>query len=523
MKANFSIFENPKKSIEALEKIDKCIKISLGPIGKTGIFFSNKNELKFLTSGSLLIKSMELYTPEGRILLSLIEQASIKTHKLSGDGSTTTLLFICQILKTSCRLFESGYNNILLSNGLKKISYFFSEKILELSRPISTEHQLKDILKTSLGQKTNREIMRLLQESVSQVGRDGLLIIEENVNSVNELELIQGIELDRGFASSYFINDIKNFKVIYENPYLLLSSNPIESINQLVDIIEYIKRRNRPLIIVVEKINKEVLSTLILNTIQKRLKVVVIKYSSVKFLQTGFLEDLAILSYANYFKSSQKDEMAPPLTPDDLGQIDKVIITKEKSTFFLSKFSKAIIQRRINELARDLVTSETDVEKNVLRNRIARLSGNITKLKIGVSNQYQIDEERQRIEKALFTLKSSLEEGILPGGGAVYLYLIDEIKQWSTTNLVGEESFSMQMVIEALERPFNELYHNSNIVKARGFIREEINQLGYPYGYDIVAQKVCNTFIDGLVDSAKTVRLALWNSLTLSSIILTSE
>lgn len=523
MKTSFSLFGNIKNNIQTLEEIDQCIRISLGPIGKTGIFFNQKNEIKFLTSGSLLIRAIEFPTSSATILLKLIEQASVKTHKIAGDGSTTTLLFVCQLLKSSFRFFGNGYNTIFLSNGLKKISYFVSEKVLEFAIPISNVTQLVGVLRTSLGRKINTDLTNLLYNSISQIGRDGLLIVEEKVGPGNEVEIVQGIELDRGFASSYFVNDVNNFEVVYENPYLLLASSPIQSINQLREVIEYTKNRNRPLVIIAEEINKEVLSTLVLNTIQKKLKLVVIKYNSIKFLKNGFLEDLAVLTYANYFVSLQKDAVAPVLTPDDLGQVEKVIIKKEKSTFFLSKFSKIIAKRRINELTRDLVTSETDMEKNLLRTRIARLSGNIAKVKIGTSNQYQIEEERQKIENAVTTIKSSLEEGILPGGGTFYLTLADELVQWGSTNLIGEEIFSMQLMIEALKRPFYELYTNSDTKKTRGTLLESIQYSGYPYGYDVMEQKLCHTLNKGLVDSAKSIRASLWNSLTLVATILTSD
>lgn len=523
MKTKFSLFGNLKNNLRTLEEIDQCIKISLGPIGKTAIFFNQKKELKFLTSGSLLIRALEFPTTSSMILLKLIEQASVKTHQISGDGSTTTLLFVCQLLQTSFRFFGNGYNTIFLSNGLKKISYFFSEKVLEFAIPISNVSQLIGVLRTSLGRKINSDVSNLLYESINQIGRDGLLIVEEKIGPGNEVEVVQGIELDRGFASSYFVNDVKNFEVVYDNPYLLIASNPIQSINQLREVIEYTKSRNRPLVIIAEEINKDVISTLVLNTIQKKLKVVVIKYSSIKFLKNGFLDDLAILTYSNYFVPTQKDAVAPPLTPEDLGQVEKIIIKKEKTTFFLSKFSKVIAKRRINELTRDLITSETDVEKNTLRTRIARLSGNIAKVRIGTSNQYQIEEERQKIESAITTIKSSLEEGILPGGGTFYLMLANELKQWGYTNLIGEEIFSMQLLLETLVRPFSTLYQNSNTKITHGILLEKISEAGYPYGYDVVEQKICHTINYGLVDSAKSIRANLWNSLTLVSTILTSD
>jgi chaperonin GroEL len=520
MKKNFSLFDELTENIQAIEDIDNCIKIALGPTGKNGLLCNEKKELKFLTSGSLLIKSLEFERKSSNILLKLVEQASIKTQKISGDGSTTTLLFVCQLLKSSLRFLVNGYNSVLLSNGLKRISYFLMEKILEFSRPISKIDELIGVLKTALGRKISPELVQLLYKSISTIGRDGLLVVEENLIPVNEIEIVQGIELDRGYASSYFVNDLKNFEVNYENPYLLIATTPINSINQLRSIIEYVKANTRPLIIVAEEINKDVISTLVLNNIQKKFKVAVIKFTSIKFMKTGILEDLSLLTHSNYFESNLKENIQN-FTVEDLGQAEKVIIKKEKSTFIVSKFSKIIAKRRINELNRELITSETEYEKNLFKTRIARLSGNIAKIKIGVSNQYQIEEERQKIESAINTIKSSLEEGVVPGGGISYLYLRDELKNWGYLNLIGEEVFSVQIVLDALIRPFMDLFENAN--KGRYQIYEKLSALGYPYGYNLIDEKIVDTFKEGLVDSTKAVRSILWNSLTLVSTIITSE
>lgn len=520
MRKKFSLFEELDTNIKVIEDIDNCIKITLGPTGKNGIVCNEKNELKFITSGSLLIKSLEFKTNAGNVILKLLEQASIKTFNISGDGSTTTILIACQLLKSSLRFLVNGYNAIFLSRGLKKIAHFLVEKVLEFSIPISKTSQLTGILKTSLGKKLNSQLLDLLDTSISKIGRDGLILVEENISEQNELEIVQGIELDKGFASSYFVNDLKKFEVIYDNPYLLITKTPITSLNQIRDIIEYIKLNNRPLVIVAEDISKEIISTLVLNNIQKKFKIAVIKYTSVQFLKTGILEDLALLTHSNYFCSNLKNKNEK-LTINDLGQAEKVIIKKDKSTFLISKFSKIIAKRRINELNRELLTSETEFEKGIFKTRIARLSGNIAKIKVGLSNQYQIDEERQKVEKAITTIRASLEEGMVPGGGIFYFYLKEELKNWSYLNLIGDEIFAAQIVGDALLRPFDELFANTNTSKYK--ILQKINELGYPYGYNLIDEQIIQTFEKGLVDSAKSVRSILWNALTIVSTIITSD
>jgi chaperonin GroEL len=520
MRQNFSLFRDLEENIKAINDIDDSVKITLGPTGKNGIFSNKKGQLNFITSGSSLIKSLEFENPSANIILKLIEQASVKTFTLSGDGSTTTILICCQLLKTSLKFLLNGYNGVFLSNGLRKLSYFLMDKILELAKPISKKEELLGVLNTSIGRKLNKELIDLLGLSINQIGRDGLILVEENISEKNEIDIVQGIELDRGFASSYFINDVKNFEVNYENPYILITNKPINSINQIKDIVEFVKENNRPLVIVAEEINKDIISTLVLNNIQKKLKVVVIKYTAIKFMKTGILEDLATLTYANYSLTELKENNFP-IVVEDLGQAEKVIVKKGKTTFIISKFAKLIAQRRINELNRELLTSETDYEKNLFKTRIARLSGQISKIKIGLSNQYEIEEQRQKVENCMNTLKSALEEGVLPGGGISFLALKNEIGTWSSVNLIGDEFFASQIIMEALQRPYNELFSNANVNRYQ--ISQQLEKYGYPFGYDLTNKKIGNSLETGLLDSAKAIRGILWNSISVVSTMITSE
>jgi chaperonin GroEL len=529
MRSRFSLSKLLTTDIEAIEKIEECIKITLGPTGKNTLLSTNKQGLKFLTNGSILIKSLEFENSASNILLKLLEQASVKTYKISGDSSTTTVLIACQLLKSASRFLLSGYNSIFISNGLKKLAVFLNEQILDSSFPILKNEQLFGLIETCLGKKINNSILELLKNSINEISRDNLLLVEENISSLNELEIVQGIELDKGFASSYFINNLKTYETIYENPYILITSQPINSLEQVREIIEFIKLNNVPLVIIAEEIDKEILSTLVLNNIQKKIKLVVIKYSSIKFIKNGMLEDLALLTHSNY-KIVNLEKNNPFFSIKDLGQAKKVIIKKDKSTFMISKFAKVITTRRINELSREALLSDSEYEKNLLKSRIARLSGKVAKIKLGLSNQYETEEIKQKIESTLNTIKSSLENGFLPGGGSFYLFVIDEMLNWSSLNLVGDEVFAAKILSDALLRPFQELIENNNgksvfsSLKSNHFqILNDLKKRGYPYSYDLLKEKIVNCLETNLIDSAKSIRACLWNSITISSLIITTE
>jgi chaperonin GroEL len=533
MKSTFSLSKLLTIDTEVLEKIEECIKVTLGPSGKNGLVFTKKQGLKFLTNGSLLIKSLEFSNHSSNILLKLLEQASAKTYLISGDGSTLTLLLTCHLLKNSFHFLVSGYNSIFLSNGLKKLAIFLNEKVLEFSNPVLTKENLFGLIETSLGKKVSSNIFLLLKNAIFEIARDNLILVEENVSSENEFEIVQGIELDKGFASSYFINNLKTFETIYENPYILITKKPIHSLEQIRDIIEYIKSNQFSLVIVAEEINPDILSALVLNNIQKKIKVVVIRYSSIKFLKTGILEDLALLTHSNYFSENNIENSEKFFSIQDLGQAKKIIIRKDKSTFIVSKFAKIITNRRINELSREALLSDSEYEKNLLKTRIARLSGKITKIKLGTSNQYELEEIKQKVESTINTIKSTLETGFLPGGGSFYFFLAEEVLNWSLLNLVGDEIFAGNIVFDSLLKPFQELVKNNVSFKSSFFsknqnlsfsqIFSQLKKLGYPYAFDLFEQKIVNTFETNLIDSAKSIRGSLWNSMTIVSLIITTE
>lgn len=520
MKKNFSLYNLFTKNFFFLDNIYNSIKIILGPTGKNGIFYNSKKDIKILTDGSFLIKYLSSTIPSESFVLKIFKEVSKKTALLSGDGTSTTILISCSLLRDSIRYLIAGYDSFFISNGLKKIAFFLVEQVRFFSKPISNINQLIRLLKTQLGKKLNDNLIDLLINSLVKLGRDGLLLVEENFIQKNEIETIQGIELDKGYASSYFVNDLKTFEVIYEIPYILIAREEISDLNQIKDIIEYIKSKNSSLIIIAENIDKKIFSTLVLNTIQKKIKLAIIKYNSIKFLKNGILEDLSILSHCNFFESNipLKNRI---YSIKDLGQVEKVIIKKEKSIFIISKFSKLIAKRKINELNRELISSETEHEKILFKTRIARLAGNITKIKIAFSNKYQIEEDRQKIEKSILTIRSSLEEGILPGGGIFYFFLNQELKNWSYLNLFGDEIFSTQIVSNSLLKPIEELCNNNN--KKAFLILSQINKFGYPYNYNLFNNKYSNSFENGILDSAKSIRAILWNSLTIIALLITSE
>ena len=519
MNVAFSLITKLYKILEIIDNISACARTSFGPLSSGVLFSAQKKESKQIISGSALISALELESKVANTYFKLLKEAALKTQINAGDGSLLTLLLTCKLLHRSLKFLPYTHNSILISKGLNKISFFLSEKILEYSQPVSNKDQLSTVLKTALSTKLDGNLINLLHKSIHFIERDGVLIVEENKCLSNELKITQGVEIDRGFASPYFVNDLTTFEVIYDKPYLFITNDPIHSLSNIQAILEHVKKKNRPLIIIAEEIHKDIISKLVLSYIKKKLQIVVIKFNSIKFIQSGILDDLAILAHCNSFNTGNKNKN-PKIT--DLGQVEKVIVKKDRSIFTINKFSKIIARQRINELNRELLISETGYEKNIYKARIARLSGNITKIKVKPSSNYSSDRKRQGIDKAIHIMKSSLEEGCIAGGGITYFALKKELQHWSYVNMTGEEIFSMQIAINALSEPFESLLEKISTQNSL-IVRQEIINLGYPYTYDLLRKKIVNGLKDKLLDSTKSTRLAICNAFALVSTLIESE
>lgn len=513
-KKKITLVKDIQKFQKFLVKINETLKIFLGPFQKNCINFET-NEISFLTNGLNFLKHLNFFSNHENLFLKLFEQASLKTFNISSKGTTLTAFFSTTLLLESLKFLSVGYNSIFLSNGFTKIAYFSIERLSNYSIEITKFSQLKNLVKNLLtkNNKNNlKKIEKFLSLAIGKFRKETNILIENNIKITTEVEFSQGIEIENGFLSTYFINDFKNFQIYYKNPYILICNFSMNSLLQLKDVISFCKSKNRALIIVTEGIEKKLLSHLILMSLKKQLKVAVIKYTSIKFLKDEFLNDLSILTHSCL--NTEKNKI---FSAADLGNAEKIVIKKNKSFFSFSKFSKLIALQRTKELTRNLLRAETVHEKENLKIRISRLSANLIKLKIDPSstNKYENNFLKEKMERALETLRSSFEEGILPGGTAIYSYYSKELLNWSFVNLLGDE-FICSKIVDSLIKLFSlELQKSFKKI----FLKKKNSEKKF-VSYNNSKKRVLSCFKEGFFDCTKTMRGVFWNSLNLVSTIL---
>lgn len=518
-KSFFEILSFDQNSV--LTNIQNSLPISLGPRGSSVIFFQNNSDIRFLHNGSDIMNSLDFSNLEEKLLEKSFQYLSKKTQLNSGEASLSVCLFFAHLISSSNIFLLSGYNPIILAKGFQKTSFFVSNLVFEKSISIRKKSEIKGIIQTSLGEKIDKKFTCFLLNAFQKIKREAFIQIDENINSESELKEIKGIEVEKGFLSSYFINDFSNFQVSYENALLLISTSFLKDLKQIQSIIDFSILQKLPLIIITESISKDLLSILILNYLKKKLKVVVIKYSSIQSLKTALLEDLALMTQANYVESTfiKGKIVEKDYNVNDLGLIHKVIICKDRSQFIFSKFSKVLIKRRLNELNRQLLISETDYEKNLYENRISRLSGNLIKLKISKDKLFNVYEIKKKIENLILNLRSSLEEGYLSGGSSFYIFTSKQVQHWSSFNLVGEEIYSSQILINSLEKlSFDFL---KNLKKNQTIIFQNLLKMSYPNTYDLIKEEYVNGLNSKIFDSSKSIRLLFLHSISLLSTLIT--
>lgn len=505
-----SFFNFLVQNKNVLKIFEQAIEIIFGPNGKIGLKDTKSKEVSFLDTGYNLLNNITFTNKQDNILKKIIEQAANNTFSMSGDGSSLTILLICEILNVSYKFINSGYNQIFISKGLIKISSFLLSKLYCSATIILTKNELINFYET-FSQKILFPFP--IEKYLKLFSKNQLVLLEETHEKNYVFEKINGIELDKGFISSYFVNDLKNFEVMYEHSRILILNSSLNSFIQIKDLVNNCVENGQALIIIVENIDKQLLKHLILLKIQKQAKICIIKYNSINFLKNGTLQDLAFLTQSQY--SLIEKEM---YTFEDLGYVEKVIISKEKSTFLTSQFRKSLVQRYISDLKYKASKAETEYEKNLFQIRIARLSGTIFKIKIPKFGIKNFEDERKKIERILLIFKSLLQEGSQVGGGQIFIIIKKELQQWGYMNLLGDEILASNIILQALNKPLKILCLNANVPFFS--INEKLEKRNFQDVYNFVTKKFESNKI---IDSSKAVRLSVWNSISICSSILTSE
>ena len=512
--------DDARKALElGMEVMVEAVSITLGPKGRNVVLEKLSGSPQIVNDGVTIAKEIKLKNHIENTGVSLIRQAASKTNDVAGDGTTTATVLAYAMVKEGLKNVAAGANPISVKLGMEKATQYLTMKINEFAQSVEEIQSIQHVATISAG--NDKEIGYLIANALAKVGKEGIISLEEGKSIVTELEITEGMKLDKGFISPYFITNTDKMEISYDNPYILLTDKRVSLVQQdLVPILEQITKIKQPLLIIAEDIEKEALATLILNKLRGVVNVVAIRAPGFGELRKQILSDIAVLTGGTIITQDAGLSLEN-ISINLLGQARKVIVNKDSTTIVSTGSTLEKIKKRCEQLRKQTSLVETEYEKEKLQNRIARLSGGIAVVKVGAVTETEMKDKKLRLEDAINATKAAIEEGIVPGGGSTLTHFSESLALWAKNNLKEDELIGARIISKAILAPLKRIAENAGLNGP--VIIEEIQQQEFEIGYDAINNTFENMHEKGIVDPAKVTRSGLQNATSISSMILTTE
>jgi len=502
---------------KGVNTVADTVKITLGPKGRNVVLDKKFGAPLITNDGVTIAKEIELEDPFENMGAQLVKEVSTKTNDVAGDGTTTAVVLAQAIVKEGLKNLAAGANPMILKKGISAAVDTAVAKIQSISKPVENKLAISQVASISAG---DEKIGELIANAMEIVGKDGVITVEEGKTMNTELSTVEGMQFDRGYASAYMVTNTEKMEAVLDNPYILITDKKISSLQEILPVIEPIAQQGARLLIIAEDVDGEALSTLALNTIRGSFNSVAVKAPSFGEKQKDFLEDIALLTGANFISKELVGDLKT-LTINDLGTATSIKVYKDKTTIIGGKSKLEQIEEIKNNLRSKLTNEIDSYEKMNIEDRLARLSDGVAVIEVGAPSEVEMREKKLRIEDALSATKSASKEGIVIGGGCALLSCKNETLKFANS-LDGDEKTGALIVVSALESPIRQIAKNSG--EDDGVIVNNVlNVLDENIGYNALTNEYVNMFENGIIDPTKVTRCALQNAGSVASSILTTE
>ena len=511
-----------QKLADGVDKLSKAVVTTLGPFGRN-VIIEKENELPQSTKdGVTVAKSIKLKDPIENIGAEIVKQAAIRSANTAGDGTTTTTLLANTMVKEGLSKVRAGANAVEIKKGIDKAVKEVVKALKQNSRDISSEEQLKQV--ATISSNNDEFTGNLVATALEKVGRDGVVAIEESKTGETTLEVVEGIQFDRGYKSPYFVTNNSTMQAVLEDPYVLIYDGRILTAAELLNVLQKVNSENKSLLIVAEDIDGEALATLIVNKMRGIVKVAAVKAPDFGERRTLLLEDLAIVTGGQVIskeKGLKLDKLNVAQLSSYLGKARTVTVEKEKTTVVDGKGTEEAITARAEEIKQQIDKAQSMFEKEKLQERLGKLIGGVAIINVGGNNEIELKEYKDRVEDALFATRAAVEEGVLPGGGSALLYAREAITQSKEDS--DDFNTGKKIVYSALSSPFTQILENAGLSNPTYYLYE-LGKLGSTwFGYDLKSETFVNMEDEGILDPTKVTRLAVENAAAVAGTILTTE
>ena len=511
--------DNARRALErGMEIMVEAVSVTLGPKGRNVVLEKPYGSPQIVNDGVTIAREISLPEHIENTGVSLIRQAAAKTNDVAGDGTTTATVLAYAIVKEGLKNVASGANPIGIKLGIEKATQYLINQINEFAQPVEDLESIRQVASISAG--NDPSIGDLIANALDKVGKEGVISLEEGKGITTELEITEGMKIEKGFISPYFITDTDKMEVSYENPLILLTDKRITLVQQdLLPILELVSKTKRPLLLIAEEVEKEALATLILNKLKGIVNVVAVRAPSFGELRKLMLEDIATLTNSTVI-TEDAGLTLDNIQHEFLGQARRVIVGKETTTI-VAEGTEEAIQIRCEQLRKQLNSADTNYDKEKLQDRIAKLAGGIAVIKVGAVTETEMKDKKLRLEDAINATRAAVEEGIVPGGGATLAHLSNNLITWSKNNLKEDELIGALIMARGIIAPLCRIAENAGVNGP--VIVEEIQESEFEIGYNAAKNEFGNMYDLGIVDPAKVTRSALQNAASIASMILTTE
>ena len=506
-----------KKLLEGVNKLADTVKVTLGPKGRNVVLDRSYGAPLITNDGVTIAKEVELEDPFENMGASLVKEVSTKTNDIAGDGTTTATVLAQVMLKEGVKNVAAGGDVLAIKRGMDKATNIAIEELKKISSPIKGK---EDIARVASISANNEEIGNLIADAMEKVSKDGVITIEESKTSFTEVDVVEGMQFDKGYVSPYMVTDTDKMEAVIDNPYILITDKKISNLQEILPLLEELTQNGGKLVIIAEDFENEALSALILNKLRGILNVVGVKAPGFGDKRKEILQDLAVLTGGEVITSELGLDLKQT-TLSQLGRARQVKCTKETTIVVDGMGNKDVIDARISQIKKNIEETKSSYEKETLHERLAKLAGGVAVIQVGAATEVEMKEKKLRIEDALSATKAAVEEGILPGGGTAYINVIPVVEKLYQETVSDDEKIGIKIVLKALEEPAKQIATNAGVEGA--VIIEKIKSSKAGIGFDAAKEEYVDMKKAGIVDPTKVTRSALQNAESVASMILTTE
>lgn len=507
--------EARNKLYEGVKKLNDAVKVTMGPRGRNVLIQKSFGAPSITKDGVSVAKEVELKESLENMGASLVREVASKTADQAGDGTTTATVLAHAIFKEGLRNITAGANPIQVKRGMDKACEAIINELKNLAREVKDKKEIAQV--ATISANSDEKIGALIADAMEKVGKDGVITVEEAKSINDELNVVEGMQFDRGYLSPYFITNADKMTVELSNPYILLFDKKITSLKDLLPILEQIQKTGKALLIIAEDIEGEALATLVVNKLRGVLNISAVKAPGFGDRRKAMLEDIAILTGGEVI-AEELGRTLESATIDDLGQASSVIIDKDNTTIVNGAGEKANIEARVNQIKAQIAETTSDYDREKLQERLAKLSGGVALIKVGAATETEMKEKKDRVDDALSATKAAVEEGIVIGGGAALIKAKTKIK----LNLSGDEAIGAAIVERALRAPLRQIAENAGF-DAGVVVNQVEASSDVNLGFDAAKGEYVDMIKEGIIDPVKVERIALLNAVSVASMLLTTE